>query len=213
MDKEHDKEFPEYIKWAANYGIKFFCLSASYLTFQCFVRTQQIYTKAGGEQFKITRFDDYNGDNISDKQKQKVIDIVKQVAMESVDDSTAVPTAQEEETNNITTHHNSSHSSQQNLYRPATTLHNQTPKGSAATRSGAYKPPIKPGNIAIPGQGNSFNIGGKGRTYQSPSGQTNDPSQRHHQPYMGLVDPQDQQEKRKRKRRRQHHGNDDDDEQ
>ena len=236
MDKEHDKEFPEYIKWAANYGIKFFCLSASYLTFQCFVRTQQIYTKAGGEQFKITRFDDYNGDNISDKQKQKVIDIVKQVAMESVDDSTAVPTTQEEETNNITTHHNYSHSSQQNLYRPATTLHNQTPKGStnnnksgayrpattlhnqtpkgsAATRSGAYKPPIKPGNIAIPGQGNSFNIGGKGRTYQSPSGQTNDPSQRHHQPYMGLVDPQDQQEKRKRKRRRQHHGNDDDDEQ
>lgn len=99
MDEKHEHMFPDFIKWAADFDIKFYGLSGSYSAYKSFKATERIYKKNGGPQFKITQFDNYDAENINEKQKRKIIKIVKKIAKESVDDAIAVP-IQNNEMNN-----------------------------------------------------------------------------------------------------------------
>ncbi|OHT12744.1 hypothetical protein TRFO_17377 [Tritrichomonas foetus] len=122
MDNEHDRKFPLAIKNAADLGIRFYCLNASRSSWNSFKKTQEIYQKAKGKSFIIREFyDAVNGAEISSQQKQKLLQVVQDVAIQSVDNAVAV------DKNHINESHNQTKSpSKQNQTSKANFSKNQS---------------------------------------------------------------------------------------
>ena len=94
MDAKQNREINELIKWAAQYKIRFSCIcNDDPQTIKSFKRAQSIYQKNNGIDFNLIVLNNYNGNNnetISNKQKQFILNKIKDVALKSIDKCVAV---------------------------------------------------------------------------------------------------------------------------